>query len=288
MSFYYTVFDSQGLWLKSLHVPSLEDALLNTEEGDILVESTYTEAYYYNTATETPELRPTMPMPTITDQAVAFADPVPPGLTAQFWDFTHGGYEMTNGPTTVPDGKLWIVTSGRYVVEFVADFPYLSTLYEYNFVGNQPSGGVSPTDWLIIDIKPAERAAWLELRKTEGLARVRTRMDQLWEAREKEVPWEGSVVTGVAIQAHAYLLDPERDSHPQRYTTLALWAAKNAESMEQAANSVIAHENVSTDNLFKVYALSVTANQDIRDATQQEHVDTIVDNFYAATEWILS
>lgn len=114
----YTVYDSTGRCLMSMDMPDLENAQLNVETGQILVEGEYGADIWYDGSAVA--IRPVIPAPVWTEQGLVFPDDIP-SLVVRVLEDEYGRSVVASGPGET-HGTLWFRTRGGFRIEAEADF----------------------------------------------------------------------------------------------------------------------------------------------------------------------
>ncbi|MDF3607735.1 hypothetical protein PE067_17265 [Paracoccus sp. DMF-8] len=168
----FTVFDESGRHVKSMTMPDLENAELNTDPAHYLVEGQYDEDSWFDGTEVLP--RPTIPTPVVTGREIHFAS-FPPGLTVTAWDQYTVGEHMTSVPATtgaVPvTSSIWFSEPSRYLIEFEADFPWIPLTLELDLGADETPDWEQP--WVVIlDNKPGRAAFLQSVREATSIDRL--------------------------------------------------------------------------------------------------------------------
>lgn len=123
--------ESTGRILMAMEVPAVEDALLNLESGQLLIEGRYDGETHYVAGGNVPTARPVVPEPVQDGHLFGWPDP-PPGLTARVYDlWITPPHLLVDTPLSAPDCALYLVEGGNnYRIELSADFPWLPRVME--------------------------------------------------------------------------------------------------------------------------------------------------------------
>lgn len=128
----YSIFEeATGKILMAMEVPTIEAAMDNVQDGQLLIEGWYDGATHYVTPDDEPALRPTIPQPVEDGNFRRWPDP-PPGLTARVFDlWIDPPHLLVDTPLTAPDCGLHLAQGGAgYRIDLTADFPWLPLTVE--------------------------------------------------------------------------------------------------------------------------------------------------------------
>lgn len=141
---------------------------------------------------------------------------------------------------------------------------------------------------VVISIDPDARAAYLELYREQGVERVHARMRDVWSVVATWSPWEEMVVTHRAIQAFAYLNDPDAETNIARYPLIAAGIPTYGPTNAEVAASFVQYQQATSGVLNDIYGLHKAAVANVQGAADTTAINTYVQQFVAATDWIIT
>lgn len=141
---------------------------------------------------------------------------------------------------------------------------------------------------IVINIDPNARADYLEAFRQQGVERVNYRMRDVWIVVATWSPWEEMVVTHRAIQAYAYLNDPNAEANIARYPLIAAGVPTYGSTNAEVAASYVQYQQDTSGVLNGIYGLHKTAVANVKTAGDIPAVNAFIQQFVEATDWIIN
>ncbi len=133
-----------------------------------------------------------------------------------------------------------------------------------------------------VDIDASARAAYLELYKAEAIATVNARVQAVLSTNYARNAFLELVYQHRAVQAFAYLADPDRDANIARYPLIESGIGSYGLTRQQVAESYIGYNNgVSRDVVALYEDHRHTVLEAIPAQDSKTHIDTLVAAFLA-------
>lgn len=133
-----------------------------------------------------------------------------------------------------------------------------------------------------VDIDTAARAAYLETYKAEAIATVNTRVSQVINDNFARTGFLELVYQHRAVQAFAYLADPDRDANIARYPLIEFGIGSYGLTRQQVAESYIGYNNSLSAQIVALYEdHRHLVNEQIPAQDSKTHIDTLVAAFLA-------
>lgn len=293
MSYVFSIFEStQGSYVKTITVETMEEVLLNTGPDEIAVEGEYDDNFMYN-GFDVIEV-PVSPFVTIDTQSITRA-PLRTGVPGEgfvdIYDENYGGRLLARVPFGDPEvfdltkkAKIWLTPVGAYRITVTDPGPLRPNTQVVTL-----TGGATPVfdeTWTQVHADDAGRMAWIETRRLAGVETVKERMQEIWAFQQALAPWDDSIVMHVAMQAYAYLLDPNGDANVStRYTLLTKAQPMYGTTPLEVAQTFVSAHNDHADFFTGIYLLyKNTMNLLSQTFDDETHVNTLVNNFIDSTE----
>lgn len=136
-----------------------------------------------------------------------------------------------------------------------------------------------PTVYVNVDW--AARAAYLTEYKNAAIATLDARVKAIWDANITNKPWLEMTYQHRAVQAFAYLADPNGDANIARYPLIPQGIPNYGATRTEVAEGYIEYNNQISADLVSLYEDHRLAVEAIPGEPDKPQVDTIVTAFLA-------
>lgn len=134
-----------------------------------------------------------------------------------------------------------------------------------------------------VPIDLAAREAYLDAYKAEAIAAVNTRVQDVMRTNYPDNAFIETVYQHRAVQAFAYLADPDGDAHIARYPLIPSGIPSYGATRAEVAESYIAFNNQVSADLVALYEdRRHVVNELIPAQTDKPQIDTLRDAFLAS------